>query len=100
MQGELFKLVISGYYHVDLTGYQTKKGEYYIEKDFAELVHIPRHIARKIIQSSVRKPKVIMRNLKIAQANHIRDRIEAAGVSCEVQDMESDFSQELSLVTD
>jgi hypothetical protein len=93
MSEGLYKVVIKGYYHVDITGYKTHKGEYYIEKDFAELCHITREKARQLIQSS---PKTIKENLTIEEANHYRDKIEKAGVSCEIQDMDSKPS-ELSL---
>ena len=86
MSDELYKIVITGYYHVDITGYKTHKGEYYIEKDFAELFHITPQQARKLIQSS---PRVIKENITIEEANHYRDKIEEAGVSCEIQDMDS-----------
>lgn len=98
MTEELFKLVIAGYFHVDMTGYKTKKGEYYIEKDFAALCHISRHQARELIQSS---PRVIKQNLTIEEATRLRDKIEQAGVSCDIVDMhsESDISG-MSLVPD
>lgn len=96
MSDELYKLVITGYYHVDITGYKTHKGEYYIEKDFAELFQIPRQQAREIIQSS---PRIIKENLSIEQATQYRDKIEKAGVSCEIHDMNEE-TNELSLAPD
>jgi hypothetical protein len=90
MSEVLYKIVITGYYHVDITGYKTHKGEYYIEKDFAKLFHITRLQAREIIQSS---PKVIKENITIEEANHYREKIEEAGVSCEIQDMDSKPSE-------
>ena len=100
MTEESFKVVISGYYHVELTGYETNKGEYYIEKDFAEFMHIPRQQARQLIQRSKKSPKVLVRNLPIDKAIHLRDKIEITGVCCEVLDMDSHHSDELSLAPD
>ena len=93
MSDDLYKVVITGYYHIDMTGYKTHKGEYYIEKDFAELFHITPQKARELIQSA---PKAIKENISIEEANRYLKRIEATGVSCEVQDMNSKPS-ELSL---
>ena len=94
MSEGLYKVVITGYYHIDITGYKTSKGEYYIEKDFAALCHITPQQARKLIQSS---PTTIKENLTIDEANRYRDKIEKTGVSCQIQDMDSKPA-ELSLV--
>ena len=88
-----YKIVLTGYYHVDITGYKTKKGEYYIEKDFAEIFHITPQKARELIQNS---PTEIKHNLSFEEAELYRKKIEEAGVSCEIQDMDSNPT-ELSL---
>ncbi|MBN1378191.1 MAG: ribosomal protein L7/L12 [Gammaproteobacteria bacterium] len=81
-----YKIVLTGYYHVDMTGYKTQKGEYYIEKDFADAFHIPREKARELFQSV---PTVLKENLSYDEAQQYRKKIEAAGGSCEIQDMDS-----------
>ncbi len=93
MSEELYKIVLTGYYHVDITGYKTHKGEYYIEKDFARLFNITPQKARELIQNS---PTEVKKNITIEEANHFRDKIESVGVSCQIQDMDSKPS-ELSL---
>lgn len=96
MSGDLYKVVLTGYYHVDITGYKTKKGEYYIEKDFADTFHIPREKVRMLFQSV---PKVIKSSVPIEEAEQLRNKIEGVGASCEIQDMDSK-SAELSLEPD
>ena len=96
MSEDLYKVVLTGYYHVDITGYKTHKGEYYIEKDFAEAFHIPREKARQLFQSV---PKIIKANITIDEAQKLRDKIESVGGSCEIQDMDSRPS-ELALTPD
>lgn len=69
-------------YSVVLKGYQTGKGEYYVEEDFAKLFKITPEKAKKLLNSA---PKVIKENLSLEKANQYKKAIDQTGARCEVE---------------
>lgn len=77
-------------YRLILMGYgQEDKGEYYIEKDLAELLKIKPEAARKLLLSA---PVKLEEDLSLEQATHHKEVIEKTGALCEVEMMKFDFS--------
>lgn len=80
-------------YRVVLNGYQTGKGEYYIEVDLAKLFKITPEKARELLKSA---PTIIKENLSLEKANQYKKAIDKTGASCDVENTKFNTS-ELSL---
>ena len=76
-------------FQVVLNGYGAGKGEYYIEKAFAELFKIP-HEKVKVLFKSL--PKILKENITKAEAEKYKKAIDKTGAVCEVVDNRFDFS--------
>ncbi len=75
-------------YRVVLNGYKSGKGEYYIEKNFANLFKITPEKAKEFFADS---PKTLKENFSLDQAEQYQKVIEKTGASCVVENMKFDL---------
>ena len=76
-------------FRIVLKGYNSDKGEYYVEEDFAKLFKITQKQAHKVLQDT---PKTIKENLTKQQAEKYLGAIEKCGVKCEMENMKYNFN--------
>jgi len=76
-------------FEVVLKGYGSDKGEYYIEKDFAEMFKLPIEKVKRLFKST---PRVLKENMTEAEAEKFQKAIQATGAKCEVVDNRYDIS--------
>ena len=75
-------------YKVTLKGYSTGKGEYYVEKDFAELFKMELTKAKEMFNSL---PITIKESISLEEANQYKAAIDKTGAVCEVENMKYNF---------
>lgn len=76
-------------FRVILLGFSSDKGEYYIEKDFAELFKISQEKAKEMFRSV---PTTIRENISLEEAQKYEKIIVKTGASCEVENMKFNIS--------
>lgn len=76
-------------FQVVLKGYGSGKGEYYIEKAFAELFKTSQEKVKVLFKSL---PKILKENITQAEAEKYKKAIDKTGAVCEVVDNRFDFS--------
>ena len=76
-------------FRVILTGYASKKGEYYIEEAFAQAFSITHAEARQIFKSL---PNTLREGLSLAEAEEFKAAVVAAGASCDIENMRFNIS--------
>ena len=76
-------------FQVVLKGYGADKGEYYVEKDFAELFKLPPEKVKVLFKNL---PKILKDNLTQAEAEKYKKAISKTGADCDVVDNRFDFS--------
>jgi hypothetical protein len=76
-------------FRVILLGFSSGKGEYYIEKEFAELFKISHEISKGMFRSV---PTTIRENITLVEAQKYVQAIKKTGASCEVENMKFDIS--------
>jgi ribosomal protein L7/L12 len=76
-------------FQVVLKGYGSGKGEYYIEKDFAELFKLPQEKVKVLFKNL---PKILKENLTKSEAEKYQKAISKTGADCDVVDNRFDFS--------
>jgi len=87
-------MTVSNKFRVVLLGFNAGKGEYYIEKDFAELFKISHDKAKTMFRSV---PTTIRKNISLEEAEKYQSVISKTGANCEVENMNfntSGFSME------
>ena len=85
---------MSDEFRVKLTGYGANKGEYYIELDYGKLFNMTQAEARVLFKSL---PHVVAEGISQVEAEALKEKINAAGAKCEVEDMRFNLSH-LSLM--
>jgi len=80
---------VSKHYRVILLGFNSGKGEYYIEKEFAELFKISHEKAKTLFRSV---PTLIRKNISMEDAQKYEEAIKKTGADCEVENMNVDVS--------
>lgn len=86
--------VVGDIYRVVLLGFNSGKGEYYIEKEFADLFKISHDKAKAMFRAA---PTVVRENISLPEAQKYEEAINRTGASCEVENMNfniSSFSME------
>jgi ribosomal protein L7/L12 len=81
-------------FRVILLGFSSNKGEYYIEKEFAELFKISHEKSKDMFRSV---PTTIRKNITLEEAQKYERAIKKTGADCEVENMKFNISG-LSLV--
>ena len=81
-------------FRVILLGFSSDKGEYYIEKEFAELFKISQEKSKEMFRSV---PTTIRENITLEEAQKYEQTIKKTGANCEVENMKFNISG-LSLV--
>jgi len=76
-------------YRVIVKGYQSGKGEYYVEQDFAKLSKITPEKAKALLQAG---PKTVKENVSREEAEKLKAAIEKTGAACEIESMKFDLS--------
>ena len=76
-------------FKVVLLGFNSGKGEYYVEKEFAELFKISHDKAKTMFRSA---PTVIRKNISQAEAQKYEQAISKTGALCEVENMSYNIS--------
>ncbi len=76
-------------FRVILLGFSSGKGEYYIEKEFAELFKISAEKSREMFRSV---PTTIRENITLEEAQKYEKIISKTGASCEVENMKFNIS--------
>ena len=76
-------------FRVILLGFSSGKGEYYIEKEFAELFKIGHEKAKEMFRSV---PTTIRENITLEEAQKYERAIKKTGASCEVENMKFNIS--------
>jgi len=71
-------------YCVVLLGFSSGKGEYYIEKEFAELFKISQDKAKSMLRNA---PTTIRKNISLGEAQRYEQAIKETGALCEVENM-------------
>ncbi len=76
-------------FKVVLLGFNSDKGEYYVEKEFAELFKISHDKAKAMFRSV---PTVIRKNISQTEAQKYEKAISITGALCEVENMSYNIS--------
>ena len=76
-------------YRVVLLGFSSDKGEYYIEKEFAELFKITQEKSKEMFRSV---PTTIRENITLDEAQKYEQAIKKTGANCEVENMKFNLS--------
>ncbi len=81
--------VVNKHFRVTLLGFGSGKGEYYIEKEFAELFKISHERSKSLFRSV---PTLIRKNISIEDAEKYEQAINNIGAECEIENMKFDIS--------
>ena len=76
-------------FRVILLGFSSDKGEYYIEKEFAELFKISPEKSKEMFRSA---PTTIRENISLEEAQKYEQAIKKTGANCEVENMKFNIS--------
>jgi hypothetical protein len=82
-------IVVDTNFRVILLGFSSDKGEYYIEKEFAELFKISPEKSKEMFRSA---PTTIRENISLEEAQKYEQAIKKTGANCEVENMKFNIS--------
>jgi hypothetical protein len=82
-------IVVDTNFRVILLGFSSDKGEYYIEKEFAELFKISPEKSKEMFRSV---PTTIRENISLEEAQKYEQAIKKTGANCEVENMKFNIS--------
>lgn len=72
-----------------LLGFSSEKGEYYIEREFAELFKISHEKSKDLFRSV---PTTVRKNITLEEAQKYERAINKTGAICEVENMKFNIS--------